>query len=48
MYIGSDTGSKYHSYRREGAESLTGGEDGAGSQEKLNLAWPQSKGRPWQ
>lgn len=32
-----DVGSKYHSYLRGGAESLTGGEDGAG------LAWALNK-----
>lgn len=30
MCIVSDIGNKYHSYLRGGAESLTGGEDGAG------------------
>ena len=37
MCIGSDIENKY-SYLRGGTESLTGGEDGAGSKEKSGLA----------
>lgn len=46
MCIVSYVGEKYHSYPRKGAESLTSGEDGAGSQEKLNLAWALNKAGP--